>query len=75
MLDDINPDLLIIGYVMNDPDLKGEGEVKRIQSKNYIYNNEITNNLSKIYPNVFYKLNIVIILNIVILLVILLKYG
>lgn len=57
MLDDINPDLLIIGYVMNDPDLKGEGEVKRIQSKNYIYNNEITNNLSKIYPNVFYKLN------------------
>ena len=57
MIEDIKPDLILIGYVSNDPELDDEDIVLRAESKNYLYNNSITNALSKIYPNIIYKIN------------------
>lgn len=57
LIDDIKPDLIIMTYIFNDPEIFNENYYGFKDNTNYIKNNKILNKLSKIYPNISYKIN------------------
>ncbi len=60
MIKEINPDLIIMGYVMNDPELddkKGKPLVPSQSDKNYFKKNAILKKINRIFPNITYKIN------------------
>lgn len=59
MIEEIDPDIIIIGYVANDPSIKtGDTNIiKHIEKKDYFDDNKLELEFSKLFPNISYKLN------------------
>ncbi len=60
MIEEINPDIIIMGYVINDPEIdneKGETVVKHAQEIDYFSINNCTKKIKKLFPNITYKIN------------------
>lgn len=59
LINDVSPDLIIINYITNDPELDDEDNkltVKTIKSSDY-FENGILKVFKNIYPNIAYKIN------------------
>ena len=60
MIDDINPDLIIIGYVFNDPEIDDENGinyVKDFETIEYFEKNNFTKLYNNAYANISYKID------------------
>ena len=60
LVEDIKPDLIMIGYVINDPEIddeKGNPIIKHTNSINYFSKNKILKKIECVFPNITYKIN------------------
>ena len=60
LVKDVEPDIIIIGYVRNDPELddeKGNPIVKHTDKIDYFSNNIILKTIKQLFPNITYKIN------------------
>ncbi len=60
LVEDIKPDLIIIGYVINDPEIddeEGKEIIKHTESIDYFKKDKILKIIKQMFPNITYKIN------------------